>query len=150
MIVGMLKGSLENLCLVRRVAEGIEYLSNSDFTNVKAGIYHIQSNDLFYIVSEYETRQESDCALESHVKYIDIHSVIEGSEYIGYAPLLEQLVSKKYDDEHDYALYKGEASFIRMTPGMFSVFFPDDLHMPGVGENFDKVKKVVMKVRIGV
>ena len=150
MIVGILKESLEGLCLEKRVAEGIEYLSKSDFTNVKSGIYHIQGDDLFYIVSEYETRPESDCALESHVKYVDIHSVIEGMEHIGYAPLVDQLVSKKYDGEHDYALYKGEASFIRMNPGMYSVFFPNDLHMPGVGENSDKVKKVVMKVRIGV
>jgi len=36
-----------------------------------------------------------------------------------------------------------------MTAGMFAVFFPDDLHMPGVKANgISKVKKIVVKVRV--
>jgi YhcH/YjgK/YiaL family protein len=53
------------------------------------------------------------------------------------------------DLDKDYTFYEGETSFIRIDEGMFTVFFPDDLHMPCVqaGES-SRVKKVVVKVQI--
>jgi YhcH/YjgK/YiaL family protein len=148
MIVGLLCEPLASVSVVKNLAEGVDWLSKTNFTEIKSGIYHIHGNDLFYIVSEYETRFQNEGALESHIKYIDIHCVIDGSEKIGYAPLTNQLVSKKYDNEHDYALYEGDSSLIKMEPGMYSIFFPNDLHMPGIDDKPHKVKKVVMKVRI--
>lgn len=150
MIVGILGQPLVGISVPKIIADGIECLSNTDFTKIETGIYHIQGQDLFYIVSEYETRAQSDMVLESHKKYIDIHSVIVGSEKIAYTPFTDQMVVKKYDKEDDYALYKGDSSLIKMNLGMFSIFFPNDLHMSGIGEKPHKIKKVVMKVRIGL
>ena len=132
------------------MTDGIEFLSTTDFTKIESGTYHIQDQDLFYIVSEYKTRLQSDRILESHNKYIDIHSVIVGSEKIAYAAFTDQMVVKKYDNKDDYVLYEGDSSLIKMNPGMFSIFFPNDLHASGIGEESHKIKKVVMKVRIGL
>jgi len=150
MIIGILGQPLVGISVNKIIADGIEYLSKTDFTKIESGNYHIQGQDLFYIVSEYETRPQSDRVLESHKKYIDIHSVIFGSEKIAYAAFTDQMVIKKYDKKDDYALYEGDSSLIKMNLGMFSIFFPNDLHVSGIGEQSHKIKKVVMKVRISL
>ena len=149
MVIGIIGEPLAGISVPKIMADGIECLSKTDFTKIESGTYHIQGQDLFYIISEYETRYQSDRVLEAHKKYIDIHCVIVGSEKIGYASLVDQVVVKKYDDKYDYALYESESSFIRMNPGMYSIFFPDDLHIAGISDEPATVKKVVMKVRVG-
>ena len=150
MILGILGKPLIGVSVPKIISDGIEFLSKTDFAKIESGIYHIQNDDLFYIVSEYETRLQSNRVLESHNKYIDIHSVIVGSEKIAYAAFADQMVVKKYDNKDDYVLYEGDSSLIKMNPGMFSIFFPNDLHASGIGEESHKIKKVVMKVRIGL
>jgi biofilm protein TabA len=96
MIVGLLCEPQEDLSAIKNLAEGIEYLSKTDFTEMESGTYHIHDDDLFYIVCDYETKLKSECSLESHMKYIDIHCMVKGSEKIGYAPLTDQKIVKKY------------------------------------------------------
>jgi YhcH/YjgK/YiaL family protein len=98
-------------------------------------------------VADYETKPSTTGELEAHKKYIDIHCIVSGSELIGYAPLTDQQACRPYDPDNDFALFHGESSFIRMVPGMFAIFFPDDLHMPGVGETVEHVRKIVVKVK---
>jgi hypothetical protein len=52
-------------------------------------------------------------------------------------------------EENDIIFYKCETSLVRVDEGMFAIFFPDDIHLPGirVGET-SLVKKVVVKVRV--
>jgi len=44
--------------------------------------------------------------------------------------------------------YEGRSNLINMEPGLFVIFFPNDLHMPGISEEKLTVKKIVIKVRI--
>ena len=53
-----------------------------------------------------------------------------------------------YDELYDYTLYQGDATFIKLVPGSFAIFYPNDLHMPGIDEYKTDVKKMVIKVRI--
>jgi beta-galactosidase beta subunit len=44
--------------------------------------------------------------------------------------------------------YEGGTSFVRVEEGMFTIFFPDDLHMPCVQAGKVQELKVVVKVQI--
>ncbi|HDH52856.1 MAG TPA: DUF386 family protein, partial [Nitrospirae bacterium] len=73
--------------------------------------------------------------------------LVKGSELMGYVPLSDQAVSVEYDDEGDVAFFEGHSLFVKLDKGMFVIFFPEDLHMPGIGDG-DPVRKVVVKVKI--
>jgi len=148
MIIGRLSESLADISIGRNVASGISWLAKADLARLDLGTHKIDGDNLFCIISEYQTRVENGCALESHRKYIDIHCVIDGTENIGYTSLTDQVLIRPYNEEHDYALYEGESSLLAMTPGMFTVFFPTDLHMSGISNVPVTVRKAVMKVRI--
>jgi YhcH/YjgK/YiaL family protein len=74
--------------------------------------------------------------------------MVAGAEWIGYAPLGNQPPSVIQEPEEDCLFYQGEASFVLLEQGMFALLFPDDLHMPCVRAGHERVKKVVVKIRV--
>jgi YhcH/YjgK/YiaL family protein len=74
--------------------------------------------------------------------------MVKGSEQVGYAPLADQTPVTEYDEKNDYILYSGHVSCFDFTEGMFAIFYPRDLHMPGIGEDKSQVRKAVIKVKI--
>jgi len=148
----MIIDKIENLNiyanLSERLAKGIDYLNNSDFSKIELGTYKIEGDDVFAMVQEYDTKEIDNCKLEGHRKYIDIQYIIEGEEHIGLTSMSNQQLEER-NDEGDYAFYKGDSTLFKFNPSVFGIFFPDDLHMPCVGLNqITKVRKVVVKVRL--
>lgn len=134
--------------LTKRLAKGFEFITNNDLVGLESGKYEIENDDIFAIVQEYDTKEAKDCVLEGHHKYIDIQYIIQGVELMGYTPLTNQ-VSVEENLERDYTFYEGDTSMLRVEEGMFTLFFPEDLHRPGVkADQISKVKKVVVKVKI--
>lgn len=75
--------------------------------------------------------------------------MISGNERIGIAELENQIPSEEYSEENDVMFFKTEYDLISLKEKMFAIFFPHDIHMPGI--IFDKeeeVKKVVMKIKV--
>lgn len=148
----MIVDTLENAFLYRslgpRIASALDYLKATDFTTMAIGKHPIDDNRLFAIVNDYQTIPCTEVELEGHRRYIDVQYLVSGTELIGYAPLLGQMPFRGYDNDEDDALYRGEATFVRMSAGMFSILYPHDLHMPCVGEPPVSVRKVVVKVMI--
>jgi len=94
-------------------------------------------------------RTEQEGKLEAHRKYIDVQYVISGEEQMGYVPLNGQQILEPYKEENDIIFFTGEKSFIKVSSGMFAIFFPEDVHMPGIMTKQSlPVKKLVIKVRI--
>lgn len=95
------------------------------------------------------TQELAKCVFEVHREYIDLHYCIEGGEIIAHSPQGEPQEQTTYNTEKDYALFKPTESCekIFMQPGMFAIFFPQELHMPKVsdGKN-DRIQKVVIKI----
>ena len=134
--------------LTNRLAKGFEFITNTDLASIESGKYEIDNDDIFAIVQEYDTKEEQDCVLESHHKYIDIQYMIKGSELMGVTCLNDQDIFEE-NLEKDYTLYTAETSMLKVDEGMFTIFFPEDLHRPGVkAGQIAKVKKVVVKVKI--
>lgn len=148
MIIDNLSNSNIYSHLSERIARAFQYLKVNDFYMITPGKYEIDGDNVFAIVAEYQTRDESEGKPESHKKYIDVQFVVKGSELIGYATLGDQEIISDYNEENDITFYKSETSFVRIDEGMFAIFFPDDVHLPGIKVNEKSfLKKVVVKVK---
>lgn len=131
-----------------RMRLAFEHIRTTDFTQSKTGRYDLDGDNLFVIVNDYKTVSQQAGQLEGHRHYIDVQYLVRGTEWIGYAPLAGQKMAMDYDEADDCLLYEGEATFFKVQAGMFAVFFPQDLHQPGTGQEPNPVRKVVVKVKI--
>lgn len=133
------------------IRAGIEYLKNTDFTGMEAGRYEINGDDMYALLMDVETAPVEKKRPESHKDYLDIQYVVSGAERQGVAPDLRQaelIESRPEKDIYFYAPYEGE-SFITVTAGSYTVFFPDDIHRPACMLHAPaKVRKVVLKIKM--
>ena len=148
----MILDTLENYQLYstinERIAKGFAFLRTTDLDAIPSGKHDIEGDTIFALVQEYQTKPLNECKLESHKKYIDIQYVIRGEEFIGVTTKNNQKILEQ-DEDKDYTFYEGTTSLVRVSKGMFTIFFPDDLHQPCVQtESAAEVKKVVIKVLI--
>ena len=127
------------------------FLKENDLTAMELRRYDIDGDNLYAPISEYLTKNQEDAHYESHRQYIDIQYVISGKELIGIAPASDlKEITEPYDPVKDIMFMT--VSQINNTlagPDRFFIFFPDDLHRPGLkdGEN-SMVRKVVVKLKI--
>jgi YhcH/YjgK/YiaL family protein len=150
MVVDKLENAEKYNGLGERISKALSYLQSTDFSQLQPGKYEIDGDQLFAVISEYLTKNVRDEKLESHRKYIDIQYIVSGSELMGCTILSGQHPSKEYDETRDYMLYDEHPDyFIKVSEGMFTIFYPTDLHMPSieVGEP-SGIKKVVMKIHV--
>lgn len=115
----------------------------------------IKGDDIILKVFSYETIRPDapEAELESHKKYIDVHTAITESETIKWYPASGLRIIKPYNTLEDFICYeipKQPGAELMMHPGVFAVFWPGDAHMPRL--QMDKkpqmMKKAVMKVNI--
>lgn len=113
----------------------------------------IRGDAIFARIMRYPTRGPETAIIEAHRDYIDVQMSLLGSERIRwYAP--ESLrVKVPYDPAKDAELYETDAvsaGQVENHPGICTVLFPEDPHMPqlrldGAG---GEVLKAVVKVRV--
>jgi len=147
----MIIDSLENIKhyrnLSERIKKGFEFIEEIDFETIEPGKYNVEGDDIFAIVSEYNTKEHVDAKPEAHERYLDIQYMVKGEELMGYTPLEDQEIMIPYNADKDLVFYKAETSPVKVSEGMFAVFFPTDIHAPGMKINESKpVKKVVVKI----
>ncbi|MFC2151936.1 YhcH/YjgK/YiaL family protein [Bacteroidota bacterium] len=148
MVVDKIENSKTYECTHSRFSKAFEFIHKTDFSKLEDGKYTIENEDIFAIIQQYNTKDSKEAKLEAHRRYIDIQYIHSGVELIGVATLKNQKIISD-DPEKDLIFYEGEASFIKINAGMFAIFFPEDMHMPGI--NYVKsapVKKVVIKVNV--
>ncbi len=148
MIIDRVENSHLYESLDGKISKAFEFLRKTDFSKMVPGEYEIEGKEVFAIVADYSTKDRNVCELEAHRKYIDVQFMAAGAELVGYAPLSGQKTSVEYDEDRDLMFFAGEASFTKFETGMFAIFFPTDLHMPGIGDGKNEVRKVVVKVRV--
>ncbi len=134
------------------IQKSIEYLREQDFLSMEAGVYEIDGKDRYIQVIELETKPYEIGKFESHEKYIDIQFLVKGSESIGYAPRfthhkpVEELIER---DLYLYNLKIENETMLNLKEGDFAIFFPGDLHKPGLqASKSENIKKIVMKVNL--
>jgi len=149
----MILDKLENagfyLNISNELKKGFEYLINTDLQALESGFHEIEGKNIFALVSDFETKRPEDCRLEAHRDYADIQYIVSGREAIGFATLKNQEITTPYTPERDIVFFNGETTPLILETGMFVVFFPQDVHQPGMQvDGSEKVKKVVVKVKM--
>ena len=115
--------------------------------------YNLQGDDIFAIVMSYETKNPENALLETHRKYVDIQTVLVGSERMECFARDELIVDVPYNESTDAEFYKRTSPGsvgVDVFPGTFVMFFPHDAHMPAlmVDEKPERIKKVVVKIKV--
>jgi YhcH/YjgK/YiaL family protein len=129
------------------LVKGLDFIQKNEFASLAPGRYPIDGDDVYAVISEYKTKNISECAWEAHNKYTDIQLLISGEEKIGFACRSQQKIIKPYDTDKDILFLEGHGDFITLTPGMFMVLTPQDSHMPCVmTKESQHIKKMVIKL----
>jgi YhcH/YjgK/YiaL family protein len=149
----MILDTLENAGFYSNISsqlkKGFDYLTQTDLQALEVGTHKIEGMDLFALVSEFETKSPEECRPEAHRKYADIQYIVSGKEAIGYVALGDQEITIPYFEERDIVFFNAATTPLVLKQGMFAVFFPQDIHQPGMQVNQpEKVKKVVVKVKL--
>ena len=126
-----------------------DFIKNNDLKQIPLGITHL-SDDVYFNMQEYTSRDLGEMILETHRKYIDLQYVISGRELIGSGCLADAKNVTAYDDATDFAGHKMPIfPFYIADPDYFFVFFPDQPHLPGVLAGVAMpIRKVVFKVKV--
>lgn len=127
------------------------FLKTNDLSKLEIKRYDIDGDNVYAPVSEYLSKNEGDAKYEAHKKYIDIQYVIQGVELMSVAPMSERKeVITVYDSTKDIEFMTVKQSKdYKATSERFFVFFPSDIHRPGVKvEENSQVRKIVVKVKV--
>jgi len=131
--------------------KAFKFLKESDLSGMELKRYDLDGNNLYVPLSEYMSKNEEDARYEAHRNYIDIQYVVTGKELIGVAPLAQMKdILEPYSEEKDIMFMTvNQGTNYQALPDRFFIFFPEDLHRPGLkdGEN-TPVRKAVVKVKI--
>ena len=149
MIIDRIENASRYYSLGSGIADSLEYIKNNDLSTIPTGKYEISKDKVILIVNDYEQKCTDRIRMEAHRANIDVQYWVSGSELMGYDSLQSQEVMEPFNEEKDYGMYAGEASFTRLVPGMFAIYFPTDLHTAVIDEKCTtNVRKVVFKVRV--
>jgi YhcH/YjgK/YiaL family protein len=149
MIIDRIENASLYYALGPGIAEALEYIKNNDLSKTALGNHEISANKVHMIVNEYDQKCADRITMEAHRKNIDVQYWVSGSELMGYAPLQSQSLLEPFDEEKDFGNYAANASFSKLEPGMFAIYFPTDLHTAIADIECDsKVRKIVFKVTI--
>ncbi len=128
-----------------------EFIKKAVAENLPTGRYELDGDNLYAPISEYDTNPEGN-VFEGHKNYIDLQFVFEGKERIDVIEIDKATSDTEYDTEKDFQLFKTQNDAVRvlLNKGDFAIFYPNDLHAPGLSYdgNVEKVKKIVVKVKI--
>jgi YhcH/YjgK/YiaL family protein len=133
------------------IPDAIDYLLQTDFTNVPEGRQELDGDRLIRIVQRFRPRPLNEALWEAHRRYVDVQYVLTGVEQMGHLLWHEGLVVKQpYNTDKDIVFFEAQGTFIPVRAGEVAIFLPHDVHAPSL--TFDQqpaeVRKVVVKCRI--
>lgn len=133
-----------------KIDRAISYIKEMDFQNLEPKMYGVDGDEIFFNLIEYETKEEEERFWESHKKYIDLHFILEGKEFIGYEQFNRMKVKENYHEADDYYLLEGNLqSKVLLQKDDFMILYPEDVHMTALKvDESERVRKVVFKIKI--
>ncbi len=134
--------------LGERFADAFKFLKETNFFDMPTGRFELQGDDLYALVQRYSSKPREEGRWEAHRRYIDIQYIVSGQEIIQVAHL-SQVQQGEYKPEKDFVALTGNGYDIKLFPTAFTIFYPQDAHMPGLAINEpEPVVKVVLKIKM--
>lgn len=112
---------------------------------------HKISDTLVLNVNEYNSNENKDGAYEAHEKWIDLQMVVSGMEYTRCAKLNAGVIKSEYNPDIDALFMTVDKNYdnVCLYNGNFAVFYPEDLHLPGLAiDKSEPIKKYVFKIKV--
>ncbi|AHG80639.1 EbgC protein [Mannheimia varigena USDA-ARS-USMARC-1388] len=129
----------------------LDYLKNTDFDAMEAGVYELKGRDIYVQVLDLDTKEKSVYQPEVHQNYLDVQYLHKGVELMAAAiDSGNNPVAAEYNPERDIQFYssvQNENEF-RCEAGNFAVFFPEDTHRTAIFAGEAKIRKVVVKIKM--
>src|SRR5688572_8037554 len=88
----------------------------------------------FALEQAYVAKLREEGFFESHRMFIDVQVVFEGEEWMELADIARMTVRTSYRADRDLTAYEDEAgaSLLHLRAGEAAIFYPSDVHMPGL------------------
>ncbi len=129
--------------------KAFNFLETHDLKTLAPGKYPIDGEQVFASVTEMVNKPFEETKWESHRKYIDLQYVISRKEKIGETSFEKEKVTAQYNEAKDIAHYQiNNGKYYIADPSTFYLFFPSTTHRPNIMVNSDKVKKIVIKIKV--
>lgn len=120
--------------------------------NLAVGKYELDGKNLFASVQEYNTKEEQAARFEGHRKYIDIQYIVSGAEYVEVTDITKAQPITEYNEEKDVQFYQANEKVWNgvWTENEYGIFFPYDIHRPGMRVDgvSAPVKKILVKIKL--
>lgn len=152
MIIDNIKNCEKYFSVHKNFEKAFDFLKKAVSENYDPGKYEIDGVDVYANVLENITKDEADCKFEGHRNYIDIQFIVSGVEVMKVADISKMTVNAEYNVVKDAQFYDNfnKASTAIVESGEYGIFFPNDIHKPGMSLDGNKapVKKIVVKVKV--
>ncbi len=137
---------------IRRYANVVpgleEALSTIEGVSKTQPATHPLSNGGKVIVGDVVTTKQAGL-LEAHKNFLDIQYVLEGEEYMGWAPVDTLTLDGEFNTEKDVGKYSGDCQYMRIPAGYCYIVFPEDAHAPGVHLDAPLTeRKIIVKLKV--
>ena len=137
--------------LIPSIKTVMRILKEENLLKKEKGFHETDDPLVRYNIIDYTTGDVNPLA-ETHQKEADVQIVLSGSEYCFFTPGLgERRSVSGYDPNTDVELFSSKEERIKLplSPGMFAIFLPGEMHMGnGVNGSVSKNRKVVFKIKI--
>ncbi|MDR0961776.1 MAG: YhcH/YjgK/YiaL family protein [Mediterranea sp.] len=147
MVIDELKNFEKYIALHPLFPKFWEFCKTHSLKELAEGKIELQGNDLVVNVQFPTAKTRETARLETHNLFIDIQIPLTDNEEMGYTPASACTPhDAPYNAEKDITFFEGTAhDYFVVRPGMFTIFFPQDGHAPGI--TAAGAKKIVVKVR---
>lgn len=132
------------------IQKAVDHLRLTDYRDKAPGRYEIEEGVMFALVQDPITQDWNTGFPEFHQRHIDVQCLLDGEELIGYLPSKPELVpTQDFLRERDIAFVAPQEyeTKLHLTPRMYAVFYPGELHRPcrAITQAM-QIKKVVIKI----
>lgn len=148
MVIDDLKNSAATEKLHTAFKQVFDYVKMHDLAKFDLGRIELDGERVYINIAEVQGKEKDEAVLETHNNYIDIQFPLTGEETYAWESRHLLIHPKEaYNEREDITFYTDKANlYVKLAPGQFVVFFPEDGHAPCIGRG--KIKKAIAKVHI--
>lgn len=153
MIYGEIEHFRGRFCTSQAVKTALDFLVDR-IPSLEDGKHDVEDG-IFVQVKRYSPAPAAARRYESHIKYVDIQVVYEGSEIIYYQPLLDSMTKAVVEDRlatNDVRFHAeppaGPEIPIKLRPGLFVLLMPEDAHKTECIGDSATARKAIAKIPV--
>lgn len=150
----MIFDNLKNSKMYYGVNEDFEkafkFIEKAATEKLPTGRYEIDGDNVYAAIQEYTTKSGEDALFEGHHKYIDIQYISSGIEAMEVIDISNASEKTPYDQQYDVKFFENKTPYQKLVlqSGDFAVFYPHDLHKPGL--SFEGAPTVMNKIVVKI